>query len=171
MYWIKAYAIFILMLCGCDLMEKSTSTESAEGNDPVMTGDTSMISIIEYDTSRHERFIAGKPARLTIEDLNEVDELIQNCLESYHTQMLSSIESLEDTAVWLIQLGEYKRQYLPVLNHKGEKVVWVNCFCNSWNIDWKREILEVLDGGKCYFNLKVNLDQDICYEMMVNGEA
>lgn len=171
MHWIHVCAICMLMLWGCDMNKMSTQTESSGVHHQMITVDTSVISIIRYDTSRHEMFIAGKPVRLIAEDFSKVDELIQNCVESYNTQIMSSIESPEDTAALLIHLEKCKRQYLPVLNSEGEKVVWVNCFCDSWDIDWKREILVVLDGGKCYFNLKVNLDRDSCFDMLVNGEA
>jgi len=68
-------------------------------------------------------------------------------------------------------LNEYKRQLVAVINGKGEKEVWVNCFCNR---DWGRyreEVLVADDGGACYFNIKINLTTKTSYDLMVNGEA
>jgi hypothetical protein len=37
---------------------------------------------------------------------------------------------------FIIDLKKYKRQYIAVTNSKGEKEVWVNCFCNTWRKNW-----------------------------------
>jgi hypothetical protein len=59
-----------------------------------------------------------------------------------------------------------------VTNKKGEKEVWVNCFCDTWNSNrWKTEILFVEDGGNCYFNFRINLATKKYHDLGVNGEA
>ncbi len=64
----------------------------------------------------------------------------------------------------------YYQQLIAVINSKGEKVVWVNCLCTVENDpDWKTRIIEVLDGGACYFQIKVNLTNKIAYDLTVNG--
>jgi hypothetical protein len=45
------------------------------------------------------------------------------------------------------------------LNSKGEKEVWINCFCRDGERDWRKNLVFVKDGGNCYFNLKVNLSR------------
>jgi hypothetical protein len=66
---------------------------------------------------------------------------------------------------------DYKRQYVSIINSIGEKEVWINCFCDSFYKDWKKQILHVDDGGNCFFNLKVNLSTKKCYDIFVNGYA
>jgi len=72
---------------------------------------------------------------------------------------------------FVIDLKKYKRQYIAVINSKGEKEVWVNCFCDTWKKNWRKELIFVLDGGNCYFNLKINLTKGEYYDLMVNGDA
>jgi hypothetical protein len=49
--------------------------------------------------------------------------------------------------------------------------VWINCFCNYEELDWKKSMVFVKYGGKCYFNLRVNLSRGTYYDLMVNGSA
>jgi hypothetical protein len=57
------------------------------------------------------------------------------------------------------------------MNTKGDKEVWVNCFCRNAVGNWKEELILVQDGGNCYFQLKVNLNTKKYYEFTVNGNA
>ena len=71
-----------------------------------------------------------------------------------------------------LELKGKKRQYVAVINEKGEKEVWVNFFCDDWgNDNWESDILIVHDGGNCYFNLKVNLTNKSYSELGINGYA
>ena len=58
-----------------------------------------------------------------------------------------------------------------MVNNKGEKVIWINCFCNDCNKNWKKEIIIVKDGGDCYFNLKINLMTKKYYDFLINGNT
>ncbi|WP_345236648.1 hypothetical protein [Hymenobacter saemangeumensis] len=71
---------------------------------------------------------------------------------------------------YFISLPGYKRQLIAAVNSKGEKEVWVNCFCTN-NKKWRWQMVYVMDGGNCYFNLKINLAKKSWYDFMVNGLA
>ena len=59
-----------------------------------------------------------------------------------------------------------------MINQEGEKEIWINFFCNEWESDgWKNDLMIVLDGGNCYFNLKVNLTNKTYSELIINGYA
>lgn len=60
---------------------------------------------------------------------------------------------------------------MATINSKGEKVVWIDCFCRQWDKGSRTSPVIVTDGGNFYFNLKVNLTTEQYYELMVNGEA
>ena len=70
-------------------------------------------------------------------------------------------------------LERYKRQLVPVVNPKGEKEVYVNCFCrndnSSFGREWRTKLLLIDGGGTCFFSIKINLTQKKSYELMVNG--
>jgi len=70
-----------------------------------------------------------------------------------------------------IHLTDYKRQYIPSLNDTGQRVVWINCFCEAHGEDWKKNIvgLDVMDGGNCFFNLKINLSDLTFREFAVHS--
>lgn len=70
-------------------------------------------------------------------------------------------------------LKKYIRQYVGFVNEAGEKVIWINFIWKS-DADEKRlakEIGSALDGCSHYWNIKVNLDKGILYELNVNGSA
>ena len=71
----------------------------------------------------------------------------------------------------LMSLRNYKRQYICAINENGDKIVWVNCFCSEGKDYWRKRVVFVSDGGRCYFNLKINLTKKLTYDVMVNGVA
>jgi hypothetical protein len=109
-----------------------------------------------------------KPANLTDEEILQLDTLIRKCA----TEMNNSLEEkIREYYSIDFKKYNYKRQYIAVFNNKGEKEIWVNGFCNTWNKRWKEELIFVHDGGNCYFNLKINLSTKNCYQISVNGYA
>jgi hypothetical protein len=73
---------------------------------------------------------------------------------------------------YVIDLKRYYRQYIVVYNKRGEKEVWVNCFCNIQSIDyWRQKAVIVMGGGNCFFNVRINLTRKSYSDFMVNGLA
>jgi predicted choloylglycine hydrolase len=66
--------------------------------------------------------------------------------------------------------SRYKRQYFPYISKDGSKHVKVVCFCET-NFNWKKNIVDVLDGGDCYFNVIINLDLKTYSDLDINGVA
>jgi len=57
-------------------------------------------------------------------------------------------------------------------NEKGEKEVWINFFCVHYeDSSWKTFRFNVMDGGNCFYNLKVNLATKEIYDVNINGYA
>ncbi|MBB6237554.1 hypothetical protein HDC90_002176 [Pedobacter sp. AK013] len=128
--------------------------------------DTSYIAIFPFEKKSAFR----KPAQLTRTDLIEIDKILLKFAEDYNKHMLSFISPKDDKSNYLIDLKDYKRQYTPTTNSKGEKEVLIYCICNNSNANWKKERIVVRDGGKCYFMVKVNLVTK-GFESAVNGNA
>ena len=131
--------------------------------------DTSIIAMIPFDSKSTSPFDNNcRQATLTSDDFKDLDSLLSSCITN-HNNSLEEIR--KDQKIDLINTTYYK-QLIPVINKEGEKEVWVNCFCNTWNSDrWKTKIMIVDDGGNCYFRLKINLTSKKCYELIVNGFA
>ena len=104
--------------------------------------------------------------------------LLSECIEKYNLDQQKQFDKINkehpehrfNKSDFIIDLTKYKRQIIAVTNDKGEKEVWVNCFCNDANY-WKKEIVQVMDGGKCFFNFKINLTTKKYFDLRVNGEA
>ena len=134
-----------------------------------LTVDTSLITILPYDTSLYWVFENCKQAELAEKDLKLIDSLFISCVEDYNKNISIKYPIEKDNCI--IDLKKYKRQYIAVANNKGEKEVWINCFCGDWDKDSRLNPVLVMDGGKCYFNLKINLTTKQSYDLMINGEA
>ena len=98
-----------------------------------------------------------KPAKLLQTEINEVEDIYTKCLLANRDLLLTS--------------NKYKKQLVVVLNPKGEKEIWINCFCRVTNNNWKKEIILVDDGGNCFFSLKINLTKRVYYNLQINGDA
>lgn len=129
--------------------------------------DTSRYAILRFN-DRDRLFDKDcKPTTLTLSDIKKVESLILKTVAEYNKKSKGS---------WKIRhVGKYYKQLVAVINPNGEKEVWVNCLCNVIELgsrpNWKTEIVEVMDGGSCYFSLKINLNKNTVYNFMVNGVA
>lgn len=141
--------------------------------------DKSLIAVLPYDTSLYWVFKDCQPVELTNDDFIEIEKILIKCIEEYNPNREKQFnefnakfpDAKNDKKSFIIDLTRYKRQYIAVTNKNGEKEVWVNCFCDFRDKNWKENIVIVMDGGNCYFNLKMNLTTGKFYELMVNGEA
>jgi hypothetical protein len=71
-----------------------------------------------------------------------------------------------------IKLEEYHRQYVTFITRSGEKITWINCFCwKNPSFDWRFLLVQVSDGGACYFKAKINLSKRQVVYLMINGSA
>lgn len=73
-----------------------------------------------------------------------------------------------DPPIWE-RAPDYYRQYLGMVEN-GEQVIYANFFCSEHD-NWQEQIVFVLDGGDCYFQVKYNPHSGEFYDLMVNGEA
>jgi hypothetical protein len=170
---------FILTICLTSCGQTKTETNNQEQNQNVYTVDTSVVAILPFDTTQYWVFKDSKPTDLTNDDLLKIEKILNKCIYDYNPDQERQFKEINDKHPeykldkknFTIDLTRYKRQYVAVINSKGEKEVWVNCFCNTWNKNWKTNLIMVHDGGNCYFNLKINLTTGQYYELMVNGDA
>ena len=70
----------------------------------------------------------------------------------------------------LKDLNEYRRQYVGILVN-GQRVIFANFFCDAYHTDWQHEIVFVLDGGSCYFEVKYDVQTGAFYDLSIHGEA
>ncbi len=170
---------FILTICLTSCGQTKPETKNQEQNQNVYTVDTSVVAILPFDTTQYWIFKDSKPTNLTNDDLLKIETILNKSIKDYNPNQERKFKEINDKHPeykldkknFTIDLTLYKRQYVAVLNSKGEKEVWVNCFCGAGSQNWKKNLIFVKDGGNCYFNLKINLTTGQYYELMVNGDA
>lgn len=138
--------------------------------------DPGIYAVLSFNTSGNLIFKNATSTTLSKGEIIEVESIVKNCIKEYNTEQEKRFNATPPELNlkkrdFLIDLTRYKRQYIPVINEKGEKEVWVNCFCSTTGIDWKQNLVFVFDGGNCYFNLVVNLTKKSYCQLMVNGNA
>ena len=163
-------------LFGCrtsDVREKPFTKERGA----FVTPDARIYVVLNAE-SVHYVFDDIKPATLSEEEIAQTELLLSRCIDELNVLQEKGFRKLSKNEPkirthkdeFVISLSNYKRQFIPVTNEKGEKVVWVNCFCDEKEY-WRKSIVFVLDGGNCYFNVKINLTQRTYYNLRVNGNA
>jgi hypothetical protein len=81
-------------------------------------------------------------------------------------------------------LKKYYHQYFGYVNKENEKVIFINCFPKkdeffnekiddqnkkTANPRWQTEIVQVLDGGTSFWQIKINLNTQQAFDFGVNG--
>lgn len=91
---------------------------------------------------------------------NGLSTFLQNNSDNFYSQ---------GTPIWQ-RLDEYNRQYVGI-TLGGKNIVYANFFCDSFETEWRKEFVFVLDGGDCFFQFKYDVNTDDFFDLQVNGEA
>ena len=118
------------------------------------------FAVLTYDYG-HPMFdsIKAQPTGLDEMELLVIESLVMQAVDEHNIKMKDKYKDDSVLTYRMIELQNYKRQYIPVKDEKGNKYIWVNCFCDDFGIDWRNEIVLVMDGGDCYFNFYINLSE------------
>lgn len=154
---------YLLTFCACEQNSNSwkadnISVSKDDSNNTIykthVCGDTGVIAILPIDTSYHWLFKNVTSLSLTDKDLQTVDNILMKCIKIHNAKQDTTKQFSE-----YIDLKNYKRQYIPFVNSKGEKKVYINCFCIlDCGFDyWKKSLVHVDDGGSCFFQVTINL--------------
>ena len=82
-------------------------------------------------------------------------------------------------------LNDYYRQYVCFIDINGDSIVYINAACtidihmiidksnkvNRIRDDWQHHLLNVDDGGDCYWSVFINLTKNKYFRFSVNGIA
>ena len=170
---------FFLTICLTSCGQTINDTISQQKQDEIKKVDTTKIAILPFDTNQYWIFKDNKPTDLNKDDIQKIENILTICINEYNLGQEKQFIDIDkkhpeyklDKKNFIIDLTRYKRQYVATINSKGEKEIWINCFCDTHNKNWRTERIVVKDGGNCYFNLKINLTTGQYYELMVNGDA
>lgn len=149
---------FLFVLCvGCHSLER----------------DNKVTVILD---ERYINMFTGKKyslKELNIDDLERIDFLLSIGIKGTDLQELeiSNLDNLKE---------KYYRQYLCYEDKEGDKIVYINAFCEipSFSkigshkmLDWKKEMVDTSDGGNCYWSAEINLTKNVLTYVIVNTEG
>jgi hypothetical protein len=129
--------------------------------------DSSKVAILPLD-AMPGRQKDWEPAELSAKEITTIENLLTACINKHNSKEDSANEYSE-----YLDLKIYKFQFVPYLSKSGAKKVLVNCFCKD-DLDfsnWRKEFVIVMDGGRCYWHVTINLSKKKCEMIYVNGDA
>ena len=108
----------------------------------------------------------------TIEQIGFAKELSKNHIDSLEQNRDSKIVK-QYGKILKFKHSDYYRQYVGFIDAKGNKIIFINAVCKAYGQkdDLKKRWVFVLDGGSCYYQIKVDLTNKKCLDFSVNGEA
>jgi hypothetical protein len=129
--------------------------------------DNSDYYILEFEPNeKYPLFEDAKPTKLSHEEIIAIEKIIKPQIKKTTAEWRLEKDIASDKNFY------YNRQYIAAVNENGEKLVWINFFCHdTWkdSYDLTKTRLNISDGGKCYFKLKVNISQKKIINYRFNG--
>lgn len=125
--------------------------------------DTSTIAILHCYQVELDIFSNCNSVELTNKDLQTLDSLLKKFVTEYNAEQTRQYNLFADEAkktekiLLLLDLKMFKRQYVATFNKAGEKVAWINCFCNSVYKNWRKEIIKSSGERMCNFKISIDL--------------
>ena len=174
-----------MTILGCTRTNKSDlatldNVDALSSSDKVML-DSLDFNLIDYDTSYDYIFpVTFKPTNLSDMEIMECETLLNSFIADYNEEGIKRFDEMTkkypngqfEIEDFKIELKDYGRQYMTVVSDKGDKIVYVNCFCDPTHFNYRdKELVQVDDGGNCFFNFKVDLKTKKIFDFMENGVA
>ena len=179
---IVTFLFSVLSLLNCQPREQQASVEQTDELQPTINLDSISYVIFEYDTAELHLYLPDQSYKtsLTKVEIIQCEELLRKRVEQYVMEKQARMDSikiklpnitLSNDPFW-IDLNLYGRQYIAFTNSTNEKFVLVNLFCEPKNhAYWTEEYVDVDDGGPCYMQALINLNELVIAEFGVNSPA
>lgn len=136
--------------------------------------DTSKYMVFKFDKILYTNYKFDKHAESTTlsdNEIRDIEEVIRLEAIKYNKRENTIAVSvtkrtrkmLKDTSYiyrggFLDSTLSYYKQFIPVINHNGEKEVFISCFCSAdQKLHWREFLILPDGGGSCFFRLRVNL--------------
>lgn len=157
----KIALFFIILSISCSEQKKTIDSH-----------DTKMAIL---NNSEYIEWLFGQEYKLwqpNNSDINEIDVILEKAIENEAFKSLQ-IKTLKE-------LKNRYRQYVCYLNNEGNKIVYINSFCKipilyengkEKQLKWRSEMVDIADGGNCYWNMKINLTSKTYFDVIINGKS
>jgi hypothetical protein len=157
------YPLHILLLIAC-----ITSTAALGQTKPPPRVDPTKYAIIGYNKAIgltiFDKSDNPRTATLSRAEVDNMEILVDSAYRRFCNYSLAGNRSSPKP------LSVYKRQYIAIVNGRGQKEVQINFFCDPPN-DWRKNVSIVFDGGVCVLKLRINLTLRKAYDLIPNGVA
>lgn len=160
-----------LIISGCCNNNLTKDAESDQRNKIVN------FTIIPYDSTHNWWNMPMQNTSISGSELLLIDSIYISGITDFNTLEQVRFDSLtkcnNENKYDFADFGltyEYYRQYIVSLGADGNKYVYINCFCGHYK-NWETEVVEVKDGGHCYFHMLINLTKKKVLFICPNGEA
>jgi hypothetical protein len=90
-------------------------------------------------------------------------------LEARLSDFLRRAAAPRSPDLWQKQ-ASYKRQYTGLIRN-GRRLIHANFLCDDMGGRWKHEVVMVMDGGDCFFQLTYDVESTEFGNLQINGEA
>jgi len=152
--------LIFIGVVSCGQNKSSTATKNEQ-----LLFDTNKIAILPIDTTNHRLFKNTSSTELTKQDLKIIYGLLTACINSHNFN-----RDTTNTFSKYIHLSKYKLQYVPFIDSKGDKKVYINGFCVLDDFTyWKQTLVDVADGGSCFFHVTLNLTTNKYEKLFINA--
>lgn len=148
---------------------------------PIAQNDYVATVVVEQGGSAYTRVRSGSVEGVVVPEQDAPTLDLQ--AQGYWTPAEADVQALEAGLVTFLQASPpqaspmlwekqstYRRQYAGLLRD-GQRLVYASFFCDTLGEDWQREIVFVLDGGDCYFQITYDVERGTYGNLMVNGES
>jgi hypothetical protein len=164
---------FLFFSCG------SFAQKIIDKNEPDLTPLNGYV-IMPFDPANPvlRSMFPGKVRRASLDtpEVEQINLLLKKCIDNFNLtqefeyKRMLEVDSSSRASEFFINLAFYQKQFVPVINASNQKEVWVNAFCYVKGVDkWHTELVREEDGGKCFFNVKINLTRNTFYNFSVNS--
>lgn len=153
----------LILLVNCSKNKEAKNTDDEPRAEFLQT--------IQSDTLKESNYIAvfddktGKKTNLSDSELKIVNKNLIKAVNEYNHQINHQDKSYK------LNLRNYFRQYFVSINSNGEKIVKIFCFCEYSDDIWRTGKIDVHDGGKCYFNVIINIKKQNHTTLITHGLA
>ncbi|MFD2247769.1 hypothetical protein [Pontibacter ruber] len=176
-----------LLTCNSEAKKNLPIVEAKEKTivEPSVNVDSLTYVVFTYDSSRYSIYwsfsknlslVGLSKEEITLAELlllKQIDQYNQSQIKIFNEMKVKYPKYNFQKEIFIIENpSNYARQYIPAINSDGQKLIYINAFCTLQGHDyWKDGLVEVMDGGDCYFQLIINLTTKEVVEFSVNGVA
>lgn len=156
--------VSILVLVILTIIYKSISAYTISDKNYKIENLKSALEELNNSKTKNQLFDGKKEITIDEDEISFLNLLLVSSLKTYNSKKPRSER---------IDLTEYRIYYVPMLNDKNEKLIFVSGYCADKNEEWfdLADLFMIRDGGNCYFKSVINLTQKIEGWIIPNGET